>query len=225
MLQSDALAIDRTIRQEEFVNWTTHAFGFVLAVAAGVTVVVLAHLHGTTAALAGCCMYAASLIFIYAASTAYHLATDAATKQFFHVVDRCGIYLLIVGSYMPFTLGPMYGTVGWIVFGVIWTTTAVGITKDILMPMRYRNASVALYLAEGWISLLIFPVLVTVLSAEGVFWLLFGGFSYTLGVVFFAWDRLPYNHAVWHVFVLVGSAAHFLAVLCSLGFSTGLFPS
>lgn len=222
MSQSDTLALQPPLPYEEFVNWTTHAFGFVLAVAAGATVVVFAAFHGTAAAVVGCCVYAASLAFIYAASTAYHVSVDPATKQFFHVVDRCGIYLLISGTYLPFTLGPLYGAAGFTISGVVWGITAVGIVKEIILPTRYRSLSVALYLAQGWLGLSAFPLLMGAMPNDGIFWLFAGGISYTLGVVFFAWERLPYNHAVWHLFVLGGSAAHFLAVLSSLGFSTGL---
>jgi len=129
---------------------------------------------------------------------------------------------LISGTYLPFTLGPLYGAAGFAISGVVWAITAGGIAKEIFLPMRYREIPVVVYLAQGWLGLFAFPLLMGVIPHEGILWLFAGGVSYTLGVAFFAWERLPYNHAVWHLFVLGGSAAHFLAVLCSLGFSTGL---
>ena len=137
-------------------------------------------------------------------------------------MDRCGIYLLIAGTYMPFTLGPLYGTFGWTVSGIVWSITAIGITKELLFPFRYRWVAIVLYLTQGWLGLFAFPALSGRLPGEGIMWLLFGGVAYTLGVVFFSWEKLPYNHAVWHLFVLVGSAAHLLAVLSAFGFCIGV---
>jgi hemolysin III len=163
--------------------------------------------------VAGCAIFAASLLGLYAASTLYHAVRPSRAKHLLRLIDHGAIYVLIAGTYTPFTLGVLRGGWGWGLFGVTWGLAAFGILFKALFRFRYPHASTLLYLGMGWLAVIAIRPLMERLAGGGVGLLLAGGLLYTLGVVFYVGDRRRYSHVVWHLFVLGGSGCHFLAVL------------
>jgi hemolysin III len=199
--------------REELLHALTHGFGALLSVVALVAMVVWAAPHSALQVVA-CAVFGGALVAMYAASTLYHAvpATRVRTKRALQVADHCCIYLLIAGTYTPFTLVTLNGPWGWSIFGVVWGLAVVGIVLK-LAPLGHRPWLSNLgYLAIGWVALVALEPLVAALPVEGLVLLVAGGLTYSLGVAFYAWDRLPYNHAVWHLFVLGGSTLHYLTV-------------
>ncbi|HJQ40797.1 MAG TPA: hemolysin III family protein [Thermoanaerobaculia bacterium] len=195
----------------ERFNAITHVAGTVLAVAG--TAVLVAESSGArrTAALA---IYGAMMIAAYLSSALYHSIRHAKAKKVFHVFDHCAIYLLIAGTYTPFTLVTLRGAWGWTIFGVIWGLAAAGIAKDVFLHGRMRVLSIVLYVLMGWMIVIAFGPLRAALPAAGVAWLLAGGIVYTVGIGFFAMSkRVAYTHGLWHLFVIAGSVCHYVAVL------------
>lgn len=198
---------------EEIANSVTHGVGLAGSLI-GVPVLVIAAAGRADALhVVGCSVFAASLVALYAASTIYHALPPSRAKQVFRVIDHVAIYLLIAGTYTPFTLGVLRGTWGWTLFGVVWSLAAAGIVLKTLLGMRYPRASTVCYLMMGWLAVVAIRPIVAHVPAAGLAWLLAGGLLYTGGVAFFAWERLRHSHAVWHLCVLGGSACHFCAVL------------
>lgn len=198
---------------EEAANAMTHGVGL-LASLIGVPILLWTAVgRGDFWHIAGCTVFAVSLIGLYAASTLYHALPPSRAKRVLRVIDHAAIYFLIAGSYTPFTLGVLRGGWGWALFGVVWSLAAFGILFKTLFGFRYPHASTLFYLGMGWLALVAARPLTAVLSGGGLGLLLAGGLLYTAGVVFFVWDRWRYSHVVWHLFVLGGSACHFLAVL------------
>ena len=175
--------------------------------------IVLAAAHGTAWHLVGISIYGASLIALYAASTLYHSVQHPPAKRILRVIDHSAIYLLIAGTYTPFTLVSLHGRWGWTLFGLVWTMAALGIAWKLVHVERYLVASTILYIAMGWLVVIAARPLFRAIPLGGIAWLLAGGLAYTLGVAFFGLPRLRFHHAVWHLFVLAGSACHYVAVL------------
>jgi len=198
---------------EEIAHSLTHGVGALLSIAGLATMVTLAALRGNVWHVVSCSIFGATLVFLYTASTLYHSVTHPGAKKVLRVFDHSAIFLLIAGSYTPFTLVSLRGGWGWTLFVVIWGLALIGVVYKVTAKNRFRFLSVLLYLAMGWLVLVAIKPLVTSVPVPGLILLLAGGLSYTLGVIFYAWKRLPYSHAVWHLFVLVGSACHFFAVL------------
>jgi hemolysin III len=198
---------------EEVANSVTHGVGLFLSLAGFAVLIVLACTRGTALHITACALYGATLVATYTASTLYHALRAPRAKQVFKVLDHCAIYLLIAGTYTPFTLVTMRGAWGWTLFGVVWGMTVFGVLLKIFHVNRFKVASVMLYLLMGWMSIVAIQPLLTLAPGGAVLLLLAGGVAYTLGVPFYAWKRLPYNHAVWHLFVLAGSVLHYLAVV------------
>jgi hemolysin III len=199
----------------ERFNAITHLIGSVLAVIGTSVAVTLAARRGSgTMTIAAVSVYGAMLILLYLSSTLYHSLREGRAKKVFHVFDHCSIYLLIAGTYTPFTLTVLRGAWGWWLFGIVWALALIGILKDIFFHGRYRIASVVLYLLMGWLVLAAFGPLQRALPSAGVTLLGVGGAVYTVGVVFFALSkRVAYTHGVWHLFVIGGSACHYVAVV------------
>lgn len=153
------------------------------------------------------------MILLYLSSTLYHALPASKAKQLFQVIDHAAIFLLIAGTYTPFTLGVLYGAWGWTLFGLVWGIAVIGIILKATTWDRFQSLSTYMYLAMGWLVVIAIVPLFNNMPLWGLFWLLCGGLFYTAGVVFFAADRLPYFHFVWHLFVLMGTACHFVAVL------------
>ena len=198
---------------EELAHSITHGIGAALSIAGLVLLVTLAAIRGDAWHVVGCSMFGATLVFLYTASTLYHSITHPGAKKVLRVFDHAAIFLLIAGTYTPFTLVTLRGGWGWTLFVIVWGLALVGIIYKITATNRFRFLSVLLYLGMGWLVLIAIKPMVTSMPRPGLILLLAGGLCYTLGVIFYAWKRLPYGHAVWHLFVLAGSICHFFAVL------------
>jgi hemolysin III len=198
---------------EEIANTITHGVGAALAVAALVVLVTFAGIFGDAWRVVSFSIYGATLILLYLSSTLYHGLQAPKAKKVFHIFDRTAIYLLIAGSYTPFFLVSLRGSWGWAFFGVIWGLAVIGIVLTVFFVDRYNSLSVATYIGMGWLAVLAIKPLMAAISISGLAWLVIGGLFYTSGVIFYAWKRLPFNHMVWHIFVLGGSISHFFCIL------------
>lgn len=198
---------------EEVANCATHGLGLALSVAGFVALVVLAWSYGDAWHVASCGVYGASLVALYLASTLYHGARAPRAKQLFQALDHCGIYLLIAGTYTPFTLVTLRGPWGWTLFGLVWGLALAGILFRVLFGTRYRPVAVASYVLLGWLCVVAVKPILALVPLGGLAWIVAGGLTYTTGVFFFAAKRIPHNHAIWHLFVLGGSICHYVAVL------------
>jgi len=198
---------------EEIAHAITHGLGVVAGIVALGVLVARSVLHGTTLHLVANCVFAASLILMYTASTLYHSVPPSRAKDVLRVIDHISIYLLIAGTYTPFTLITLQGPWGWSLFGTIWGLAAVGVVFKLFFTGRFEALSLALYLGMGWCAVVAARPLLDNLPTGGLVLLAAGGACYTLGVAFYVWRRLRYHHAIWHAFVLAGSVLHFFAVL------------
>ena len=199
--------------REELANSITHGVGAALGVAALAVLVTLAALRGTAAHVVGCAVFGGTLVLLYTASTLYHSIPHVKAKRVLQVLDHAAIYLLIAGTYTPFMLVTLRGARGWVLLAVVWAAAAAGIALCSTVGRRAHVVTVVLYILMGWIAVVVFRPLVESLGVRGMALLVGGGLAYTSGVAFYAWRRLPYHHAIWHVFVLAGSALHVVAVL------------
>lgn len=163
--------------------------------------------------LAGAGVFASTVVLLYFTSMLFHAFPQSRTKRVFQILDHSAIYLLIAGTYTPFTLGVLHGTWGWILFGLVWSMAAVGIVLKTLGGIRYNTVSTLVYIAMGWLVVIAADTVWTLVPKWGIFWLFAGGIAYTLGAVFFLAERIRYFHFVWHLFVIAGTACHFVAVL------------
>jgi hemolysin III len=197
---------------EQLANTVTSGIGLVFAVAGGVVLVTLASEHGTVWHIVSCSVYAAMLIFLYTASTLYHSRHFPNAKAVLRILDHGAIFLLIAGTYTPFTLVNLRGPWGWSLLGAIWGLASLGIGFGAWLRQR-PVARVGLYVAMGWALVVVVKPLFATVALGGLVLLLVGGLAYTLGLGFYAWRRLLYHHAIWHVFVLAGSISHFFAIL------------
>lgn len=198
---------------EEIANSVTHGIGAALAVVGLIVLTVLACLRGDAWHVVGCSVFGTTLVLLYVASTLYHSIPHRRAKRVLQALDHTAIYLLIAGSYTPFTLVNLRGPWGWSLFGVIWGLALLGILFRFSVLRRSHVACVTLYIAMGWTALVAVKPLLSAVESGGLILILLGGIAYTAGVAFYAWRRLPYNHAIWHGFVLAGSALHFFAIL------------
>lgn len=205
---------DQTLTQlrEELWNALTHGLGAVAALAGGVMLVTLAAIYGDAWQIVGASVYAVTLVLLFVASTLYHSIHHHEVKRRLKTFDHCAIFLLIAGTYTPFTLVALRGGWGWSLFGVIWALAVAGVVFKLFFTGRYERTSLAIYIGMGWLVVLAAVPLVRALPAYTLVLLLCGGLAYTVGTVFYASKRIPYAHAIWHVFVLVGSICHFAAV-------------
>jgi len=201
-------------RGEELANSVSHGMALLAAAAAVPVLVVTAARHGTALNIAATCVFATTMVLLYACSALYHAIPHADAKRLFRKLDHGAIFLFIAGSYTPFTLGALEGPMGWALFGLVWALAAVGITLKAMDRMRHPYVSTGLYLAMGWLVVVVAKPLLETIPTPGLVLLAGGGAAYTIGVVFFALDsRLRYAHFVWHLFVMAGTACHFFAVL------------
>ena len=201
---------------EEKLNAITHGIGALLAAAGLVVLIVFASLYGSVWHITSFAIYGVSLVLLYLASTLYHSFKDEKLKHIFKVLDHSAIYLLIAGTYTPFVLVPLHGYLGWTVFAVIWAMAIIGVIFKIFFVKRFKFLSTICYLAMGWFIVLCIKPLIATIPQAGLGWLIAGGLFYSVGAVFYLYRWFPYNHAVWHLFVLAGSASHFIAVLVYL---------
>lgn len=198
---------------EEVWNGITHGIGAALAIAGLTVLVVLAAVYGDSWRVVSFSIYGSTLVLLYLASTLYHSIQIPKVKRVLQVLDHAAIYLLIAGSYTPFLLVNMRGRLGWTLFGVVWGLALLGIALRTIFIGRFEKLAVAGYVLMGWLMVVGFKELKLAIPPGGVSLIIAGGVTYTVGVIFFAWRKLPYNHAIWHLFVMGGSICHFLATL------------
>lgn len=198
--------------REEVANALTHGLGAVAALAAGAVLITLVALHGDGWQLAGTIVFCAALLLLYVASTLYHAIPHPVAKARLKVFDHCAIYVLIAGTYTPFTLIGLRGAWGWSLFAVIWTLAVAGVVFKLFFTGRFKLLSTLIYIAMGWLVLVAIVPMTRALDAWALGWLFAGGLAYTAGTFFYMSRRIPYAHTVWHSFVIGGSTCHFLAV-------------
>ena len=202
---------------EELANSLTHGFGFLLSVAGLISLVALTSVHGTIWHVVGCTVFGVSLVTLYLASTLYHSIASPRLKRFMRNLDHISIYLLIAGTYTPFTLIALGGAWGWTLFGLVWGLALLGILLKFISWHRHEKWSLGVYLTMGWVGIIAVKPMIELVPTGAVLLLLAGGIVYTAGTFFYTKDSaIPYAHAVWHLFVIAGSALHFLAVICYL---------
>lgn len=200
-------------RGEEIANSISHGTGFV-ATLAGFPFLILSALQHGAAAVVGAAVFGASMSALYLTSTVYHSIRSERAKRVARIVDHGAIYLLIAGTYTPFTLGALHGAWGWTLFGMIWALAIFGVLLKSTGGIKYHKLSTALYLAMGWLVVIAAKPLWLHVPGWGLFWLAAGGVAYTAGVAFYVLShRVRYAHFVWHLFVLTGTACHYVAVL------------
>lgn len=201
---------------EEIVNSITHGVGAMLSIAGLVVLVVFAALYGDSWHIVSFSIFGSTLILLYAASTLYHSFSTPSLKTVFKKLDHSAIFLLIAGTYTPFVLVSLRGAWGWSLFAVIWTLAILGVALKFITIFRFRRLSVAIYLFMGWLGLIAIREIVSEVPVASVTMLVIGGLSYTMGVIFYSARKLPFNHGIWHVFVLCGSIFHYFSVFCIL---------
>jgi hemolysin III len=198
---------------EEIANSASHGLGFLATVAAFPVLVMAAQQRGDTGGIVGASVFATTMVLLYLASTLFHALPRCRAKRVFQILDHSAIYLLIAGTYTPFTLGVLRGSWGWTLFGIVWALAVVGTVLKALGGVRYTTLSTWMYLAMGWVVVIAAETVWTLVPGWGLFWLVAGGVAYTAGAVFFMAERIRYFHFVWHLFVVAGTACHFIAVL------------
>jgi len=199
--------------KEEIANSITHGIGAALSIAGLAILVALASRHGDTVRVVSLSIYGATLILLYLSSTLYHSFSKGRVKHFFRFLDHSSIYLLIAGSYTPILLVSLRGIWGWAVFAIVWTMAIGGIIAKIFLTGKFGIFSVVFYIAMGWIVVLAIKPILETIPFNLFIWLLMGGLSYTFGIIFYAMEKMPYNHTIWHLFVLGGSVTHFFGML------------
>ncbi len=202
--------------KEEIFNSITHGIGTLLSIAALVILVVMAVRKGDAWHVVSYSIYGSSLILLYLSSTLYHSFTKEKIKNLFARFDHAAIFLLIAGTYTPFLLTVLRGTLGWVLFGIIWGVALIGVVIRSIYLTRFRKLMVGLYLAMGWLFVVAVGPMIKNLSTLSIIFLFAGGISYSVGVIFYVNRNLKYGHGIWHLFVLGGSIMHFFAVVYSL---------
>jgi hemolysin III len=198
---------------EEMANGITHGIGVVLAIAALGILTAFASIYGSAWHVVSVSIYAATLVILYTASTLYHSIQKPRAKRILQVLDHSAIYLLIAGTYTPFTLVSLRGPWGWWLFGVIWGLATLGVMFQLSPMRRWRGVSLGLYLGMGWVVVVAIKPLIISVATGGIVFLVLGGLAYTAGILFYGWKKLKYHHAIWHLFVLTGSILHFFSIL------------
>ena len=207
------ITLPRYSAGEELANSITHGVGVVLAIAGLAVLTSFASVFGTVWHIVGCSIYGATQILLYTASTLYHSIPLPRAKAVLRLCDHAAIFLLIAGTYTPFTLVSLRGPWGWSLFGLVWGLALTGIALQSIL-IRYKALVTAIpYVAMGWVAIVAIKPLLESVAFGGLVLLVAGGLAYTLGSVFYVWRRLPYHHAIWHLFVLMGSTLHFFAIL------------
>jgi len=197
---------------EEIANSVTHGVGALASVVA-LPLLVMAAVPRGIQSMAGNFVFGLSLVLLYISSTIYHSLARNRAKRVLRIIDHSAIYVLIAGTYTPFTLGVLRGTWGWTLFGVVWSLAVLGVVLTASLGVRFPRLSTFVYIGMGWLIVVAVKPLMTHVPPAGLAWLVAGGLAYTGGTVFYGWRRLPYQHTVWHLFVLTGSVCHYMAVL------------
>ena len=202
--------------REEFASALTHGVGAAAALAGGGVLITLAAMYGTGWQLTSAIVFGMSLLLLYVASTLYHAVPHPVAKTRLKVLDHCAIYLLIAGTYTPFTLIGLRGPLGWSLFAAIWTLAFAGIVFKLFFTGRFKRLSTAIYVAMGWMVIVAVKPVMEALDAWTFGWLIAGGLFYTLGVFFYHRESIRYSHAIWHLFCIAGSVSHYIAVLAQV---------
>lgn len=197
---------------EEIAHSVTHGIGVLLSIVGLTVLVVYSSQYGDVWHVVSSSIYGATLIALYTSSTLYHAVTLPDLKKFLQKLDHAAIFLLIAGTYTPFTLVNLRGGWGWTLFGIVWSIAIAGMVMELIVKKRYKRISLSLYLGLGWIVMIAIEPMMSNVQIGGLILLLVGGLFYSLGVIFYVWKTLVYHHAIWHLFVLAGSACHFFAV-------------
>jgi hemolysin III len=209
---SKTVSISHYSPVEEMFNVTSHAIGFVLSIAASVALLGRALALGGSLYLVSFSIFGLSLLFLYGSSTIYHSSKNVVRRGKLRILDHVSIYVLIAGTYTPFTLITLQGMTGWVIFSVSWLMALTGIILKFFFTGKYHLLSTLMYVFMGWLILFAIGPLIDKLPSAGLSWLVAGGVSYTLGAVLYSIKKMRFNHAIFHVFVLLGSSCHFLAV-------------
>jgi len=204
------------LRSEDILSAVFHGCGILLSIIGSIVLVTLSIIHADVWAVVSCSIFGVSMIFLYSASTIYHAVTSETTKKRLKRLDHIAIYYLIAGTYTPFMLVNLRGSLGWTIICIVWAIAILGTILKLTLPVNgTKKWSVGLYLLMGWLIVIALKPLVAVMPTIGIVYLIAGGLLYSLGVIFYVWKSKNYTHAIWHLFVLAGTAAHFFAVLYS----------
>ncbi|OZA14728.1 MAG: hemolysin D [Hydrogenophilales bacterium 17-62-8] len=201
-------------KKEELANSISHGLGLGAAIVGTPFLIIHAARFGDAASIVGVSIFAATMLMLYLGSTLYHALPGGKAKHVFRMIEHAAIFLLIAGTYTPFTLGVLRGAWGWTLFGLVWGLAAVGVAMKTFSRISHPVISTGLYLLMGWLIVIAAEPLSARVPASGLLWLVAGGLAYTIGVGFFAFDaRLRYGHFIWHLFVMMGTGFHYFAVL------------
>ncbi len=198
--------------KEEIAHSVSHGIGLLLSVLGLVTMLLYSSRYGDIWHIVSSSIYGATLIMLYGSSTLYHAITIPDLKKMLQKLDHAAIFLLIAGTYTPFTLVNLRGGWGWTLFGLVWSIAVAGMIMELIIKQRYRRVSLGLYLGLGWLVMIAIEPMIASVAPAGLLLLLAGGLFYSLGVIFYVWKTLLFHHAIWHLFVLAGSACHYFAV-------------
>lgn len=201
---------------EEIFNSISHGMGSLLAIAGTSVLIVIAAVYADAWAVVSSSIYGASLIILYTMSTLYHALTNTKAKSFFRIMDHNTIFFLIAGTYTPYTLVTLRGTLGWVLFGIVWGVAALGIILNSIDLERFKKLSMVCYVMMGWVVIIAVKPMTEKLSALSLTFLLTGGIFYTVGIVFYSIKKIKYFHSVWHLFTLAGSVFHFFSIMTAV---------
>ncbi|WP_058834040.1 PAQR family membrane homeostasis protein TrhA [Luteimonas abyssi] len=208
-------------KREELASALTHGLGATAALAGGAVLITLAALYGNAWQLGAAIVFGVSLLLLYMASTLYHSFQHPVLKGRLKVFDHCAIYLLIAGTYTPFTLIGLRGPLGWTMFAAIWTLALAGVVFKLFYTGRFKRLSTLIYIAMGWLVMIAIKPVLDALDAWTFGWLIAGGLFYTLGTIFYHRESIPYSHAIWHLFCIAGSVCHYVAVMAQVATPLG----
>lgn len=200
-------------KKEEIAHAITHGIGAILSIAALVLLIVFSALQGGTLLIVSATIFGSSMLLMYLSSTIVHSLPLGKWKDIFLIVDHASIYVFIAGTYTPFVLVLINGTLGWSLFGIIWGLALIGIILKLFFVKKFVFLSTLFYILMGWLIVLAWRPLTEAMHVDGIVLLVSGGIIYTLGSIFYVWNKIPYHHVIWHLFVLAGSCLHFFAVL------------
>ena len=198
---------------EEIFNSVSHGTGGLLAIAGTVVLIVMAAIYSDAWGVVSSTIYGASMIILYTMSTLYHAITNKKAKKFFRIMDHNTIFLLIAGTYTPFTLVPLRGALGWVLFGIIWAAAIVGVVFNSINLEKARKLSFVCYIAMGWAIVFAIKPMLRNVSKESLIFLLIGGLFYTVGIIFYALKKVKYFHSIWHLFTIGGTVFHYFSIL------------
>lgn len=211
-MQTPPVPVAKYSKNEELANSLTHGLGTLLGITALVVLLVISTMRGTASHIISSAIYGSSLIMLYGASTLYHSVHSPSAKKILQKIDHSSIFILIAGTYTPFTLVSLSGAWGWSLLGLIWGLAIFGVVLELATKKPYKKVSIALYLSMGWLIVIAIKPMIESVETGGLLLLLSGGIVYSLGVIFYVWKSFPFNHAIWHLFVLAGSTLQFFAV-------------